>query len=352
VSTEPATEHVRTSVHGGVGRITLDRPRALNALTADMVAAVDQCLRRWRDDASVEAVLLDGEGERGLCAGGDVKMFHASALADGEEARDFWRSEYAMNAHVAEYPKPVVALMHGVVLGGGVGFGAHARHRLVTDGSSVGMPEVGIGFVPDVGGTWLLGRAPGELGLHLALTGLPVGPGDAVRTGLADAYAAPEELAAIRGATDADELVRRATSSTAELPAGELDRCRGWIDECFSAPTAADVVERLRATGDPEATAAADVIATRSPEAVELTLRAVRRARTLPSLREALEMELALSTASLLLRPDFVEGIRAQVVDKDRNPRWRPRSLAELDPERTARDFEEWLSTYREELVV
>ena len=176
---------VLTSVRDGVGRITLDRPRAMNALTRPMVGAVDSALHAWRDDPEVQVVLIDGSGERGLCAGGDIKSFYASALGDGSEARAFWVEEYAMNAHIDAYPKPVVALMFGVVLGGGVGVSAHAEHRLVTDGSSVGMPEVGIGFVPDVGGTWLLGGAPGELGLYVALHRPPCGPGrrPAVRAG-------------------------------------------------------------------------------------------------------------------------------------------------------------------------
>jgi enoyl-CoA hydratase len=145
-------DDVRTAVHGGIGRITLERPKAMNALTAPMVARVDGALAAWRSDARVDAVLIDGAGERGLCAGGDIKMFHASALGDGSEATAFWAAEYAMNAHIARYPKPVVALMTGAVLGGGVGIGSHARHRVVTDTTSIGLPEVGIGFVPDVGG--------------------------------------------------------------------------------------------------------------------------------------------------------------------------------------------------------
>ena len=342
---DEAEQHVRTEVHGGIGRIVLDRPRAINALTRAMVDAVDAALHRWRDDPAVEVVLVDGAGERGLCAGGDIKSFYASALGDGSDARAFWEAEYAMNAHLESYPKPVVALMFGTVLGGGVGVSAHAGHRVVTEGSSVGMPEVGIGFVPDVGGTWLLGRTPGQLGLWMALTGLPVGPADAVLCGLADTYLSPDDLAAVRTSTTADELLRRAVQGSTP-PEGVLDARRSWIDPCFAAPTALDVVERLRATGVPEAVETADLIVTRSPEAVELTLQAVRRARTLSSLREALDMELALSTGSLLHRPDFVEGIRAQVIDKDRSPRWKPATLSEIDPTELARAVDGWLTTY------
>lgn len=335
------TDDVRISAGGGIGRITLDRQRAMNALTHPMVAAVDEALTEWRADPAVRTVLIDGAGERGLCAGGDIKVFHASALSDGRAATEFWTAEYRMNAHLAAYPKPIVALMHGAVLGGGVGISAHTRHRVVTDDTKIGMPEVGIGFVPDVGGTWLLGRAPGELGLYLALTGLPVGPGDALRCDLSDVFVPCAELDALRAASDAGSLLRAVEAPRHDRPPASLDEHRWWIDECFAAPTAAEIVRALRASESVEAKAAADVIETRSPEAVELTLLAVRHARTLSTLPAALAVELQVSIASLA-RPDFVEGIRAQVIDKDRNPRWTPARLDDVDvPELTAR-FAAW----------
>ena len=185
------------------------------------------------------------------------------------------------------------------------------------------MPEVGIGFVPDVGGTWLLGRAPGELGLYLALTGLPVGPADALLCGLADTYLPADALAALRAAPDAARLLGAARAGSA--PPGVLGGQRDWIDACFAAPDRAGGRRPAAGVRRPRgARGRGRRSRRRSPDAVELTLRAVRRARTLSSLREALDMELALSTASLLHRPDFVEGIRAQVIDKDRTPRWQP----------------------------
>ena len=334
---------VRTSVRGDIGRITLDRPKAINALTSGMVRRVDNALDAWERDPGVRVVLIDGAGQRGLCAGGDVKMFYASALADGRDAREFWRAEYQMNARIAAYPKPVVAIMFGRVLGGGVGVSAHARHRVVTDGSSVGMPEVGIGFIPDVGGTWLLAAAPDRLGYYLGLTGLPVGPGDAIRCGLADVYIPATGLAMIRSATSAQALLSSIARLAALPPPGELAGMHHWIADCFSAPTAIAIVRRLRDNGDTQAAATADVIETRSPEAVELTLHALRRASELDSLDSALRMEFALSCASLGRR-DFVEGIRAQVIDKDRAPRWRPPTLDELDTEQVAAQFIAYLS--------
>ena len=341
-------DDVQTSVRGGVGRIRLDRPKAMNALTAPMVARVAGALTAWRSDARVDAVLIDGAGERGLCAGGDIKMFHASALGDGSEVTAFWAAEYAMNAQIARYPKPVVALMSGAVLGGGVGISAHARHRAVTDTTSVGMPEVGIGFVPDVGGTWLLGRAPGELGLYLALTGLPVGAADALACGLADAFVPASSVRHIRDAADASSLLSAVSSpSGAEPPPAVLAEQRGWIDDCFAEPTASGIVRRLRSSGVPEARAAAEVIETRSPEAVELTLLAVRHARTQPNLEAALAAEFAVSVASLS-RPDFVEGIRAQVIDKDRSPRWSPSRLADVDVAALTARFTAWTAAVDE----
>jgi enoyl-CoA hydratase len=335
------TADVRVSLGGGIGRITLDRPHAMNALTHPMVTAVDEALVEWRADPAVRAVLIDGAGERGLCAGGDIKMFHASALSDGREATEFWTAEYRMNAHLAAYPKPVVALMHGAVLGGGVGISAHTRHRVVTENTKIGMPEVGIGFVPDVGGTWLLGRAPGELGLYLALTGQPVGPGDALRCGLADVFLPLADFDALRAAPDAESLLATVEQPRHDVPPATLDAQRWWIDHCFAAPTAGEIVHALRASGVVEAKAAAEVIETGSPEAVELTLLAVRHARTLRTLPAALAVELAVSVASLR-RPDFVEGIRAQVIDKDRNPKWTPARLEEVDVPELRGSFAAW----------
>jgi enoyl-CoA hydratase len=323
-------DDVSTSVGGGIGRITLERPKAMNALTTPMVARIQDSLDAWDTDDAVRVVVIDGAGERGLCAGGDIKMFHASARGDGSEARAFFRAEYRMNATIARYRKPVVALQFGAVFGGGVGISSHARHRLVAQGASVGMPEVGIGFVPDVGGTWLLGRTPGQLGIYLALTGLPANAADAVLCGLSDAVVTAADLDAVRAAADEHAVLDVVARAGGPAPGGVLAGRRPWIDACFTAPTARQILDRLRRTDDADALATADLIATRSPEAVELTLLAIRRARTLPRLEDALAMEFGIASASLR-RHDFVEGIRAQVIDKDRRPQWRPAGLDGVD---------------------
>lgn len=328
------TDDVRIALQGAVGRITLTRPRAINALTHPMIAAVDAALAAWADDDAVECVLIDSEGDRGFCAGGDVKAIRESALGDGVAARALWRDEYRMNARIGAYPTPVVTLLPGIVLGGGVGLGCHASLRVVTSSSRLGMPEVTIGLVPDVGGTHLLARAPGELGTHLALTGTSAGPADAIACGLADVCVSTLDGLGASTTWAALEAAVRAVAVDPGAP--ELDR--GWIDACYAGDDAAVVVEQLLASDVPAAREAGELIGTKSPTAVAVTLAAVRSAATM-TLPEALVQEYRISTASLD-RPDVAEGIRAQVVEKTRDPRWQPATLAEVDPAEVARHLQ------------
>ncbi|MER5203580.1 enoyl-CoA hydratase/isomerase family protein [Streptomyces sp. NPDC002825] len=320
------------------GFITLNRPRAINALTHAMVLAVDDALTAWEHDPAVTTVVVEGAGERGLCAGGDIRAIHDDARAGGSASAAFWQDEYRLNARIARYPKPYVALMDGIVMGGGVGVSAHGSVRVVTERSRVAMPETGIGFVPDVGGTFLLGRAPGELGTHLALTGGHIGAADAILTGLADAFVPSAELPALaRDLTErtAEEaLARRAVAP----PEGVLAEQREWIDACYGAPTVEEIVERLFDTGVPAAKETAETLLTRSPAALKATLATLRRSRALGSLEEVLDLEYRVSCAALGT-PDLVEGIRAQVVDKDRDPHWTPATLAEVTEADVARYF-------------
>jgi enoyl-CoA hydratase len=321
---------VRVRVEGRLGRITLNRPRAINALDHAMVTAVDDALRAWEHDDSVVAVLLDGAGERGLCAGGDVRAIRASAYEGGRDAAAFWRDEYRLNARIARYPKPYAAFMDGVVMGGGVGLSAHGGVRIVTERSAVGMPETTIGFVPDVGGTRLLARAPGEAGTHMALTAAPVGAGDAVHAGFADHVVPSERLDdladALTRVTSADGVGAAVARFAVPAPDGDLAGHRHWIDACYAADTVEEIVDRLGAHGDPAAARAAGLIGRKSPTALKVTLAALRRARELPTLEAVLEQEFRVSCAALSL-PDLVEGVRAQVVDKDREPKWLPDTL-------------------------
>ncbi|WP_067479417.1 enoyl-CoA hydratase/isomerase family protein [Actinomadura hibisca] len=325
-------------VQGTLGRITLNRPRALNALTHQMCRQIHASLREWAADDTVQAVLIDGAGQRGLCAGGDIRAIYEDAKSGGDASAAFWRDEYLLNSFIARYPKPYVALMDGVVMGGGVGVSAHGGVRIVTERSAVAMPETGIGFVPDVGGTHLLASAPGELGTHLALTGTRMTARDALLCGFADHFVPsgrlPALVADLAAGTGVGDAVARHAGS---VPEGELAAHRSWIDAAYAAPTVEEILERLRA-GDEAAAKAAALIGERSPTALKVTLRALRRARGLGTLEAVLDQEYRVSLAALT-SPDLVEGIRAQIVDKDHAPRWTPPTLAEVTDEAVERFF-------------
>ncbi|MER5782536.1 enoyl-CoA hydratase/isomerase family protein [Streptomyces mobaraensis] len=351
-----ADDSVLLRTEGHAGYITLNRPKALNALTHAMVDRIADALDAWEADPAVRTVVIAGAGERGLCAGGDIRAIHddARALRDGSDAAGdgahatraggggasaaFWRAEYRLNARIARYPKPYVALMDGIVMGGGIGISAHGGVRIVTERSRLAMPETGIGFVPDVGGTYLLALAPGGLGTHLALTATAVGAADALLCGLADhhvpAARLPEFAAALAHRPVHDVLPGFVTPP----PQGELAAHREWIDACYAAPTVEGILDRLRACGHPAAKEAAEAILAKSPTALKVTLAALRRAPALGPLERVLEQEYRVSCAALAT-PDLVEGIRAQVVDKDRNPRWTPATLADVSAEDVERFF-------------
>ncbi|WP_136036602.1 enoyl-CoA hydratase/isomerase family protein [Microbacterium sp. K35] len=341
-----AAPRVLVRTEGALGRLTLNRPEAINALDEDMIAEITRALVAWRDDSDVQIVLIDGEGERGMCAGGDVRRLHEQIVSGHpERSAEFFRAEYAMNAMIAEYPKPVVALADGITMGGGIGLAGHAAIRIVTERSKLAMPETRIGFTPDVGGTWLLGRAPGRFGEYFGLTGATMSAADAVYLGFADHVVPSDRLDALRDAlahradpTSPSEIVLLfdETPEPSALPAS-----RAWIDEAFSAPTVPEILERLHAQGTTEAAAVADLLEGLAPTGLVVTLDAVREARGLPGLRAALEGEYRRVLWFVNEHPDLVEGIRAQLVDKDRNPKWQPATLAELpaDAGAPARDY-------------
>lgn len=327
---------------GHIRHLTLNRPRALNALNHTMVLRLSEALDEAEADPSVAAVVLTGAGERGLCAGGDIRSVRDDALAGGTASLDFWRDEYRLNARIARFPKPYVALMDGIVMGGGVGVSAHGSTRIVTERSRVAMPETGIGFVPDVGGTRLLGSAPGELGTHLALTGDAVGAADALLCGLADHYVPSADLPALLAALDACATAEEVTGAVERFagtaPGGELAGHREWIDACYPADTVEEIVERLDASGVPAAKQAAATILAKSPTALKVTREAVRRARLLDSLEAVLDQEFRVSSVAFT-GPDLVEGVRAQIIDKDRDPHWNPATLAEVTAAEVERHF-------------
>lgn len=329
---------VAVEVNHGVARLTLNRPAAINSISHPMVMIMADCLERWRHDASVRTVVIDGAGERGLCAGADVRAIYHDGLAGGAGARRFFADEYRLNAAIARFPKPVVAFMDGIVLGGGVGVGGHASHRVVSEATTMGMPEVAIGFTPDVGGTYLLARAPGEIGIHLALTAGRMTAGDAMYCGFADTFIPRDRRGDVMHALESSDPDGALARFAEPAPAGPLAAQRSWIDRCYAAADVAEILRGLRDDGHPEASAAADLIETMSPTALEVTLRAVRAARQDRLLEQSLVREYAVSAWSLTGH-DMLEGIRAQVVDKDRRPRWRPDTLAGVDPADVDRHF-------------
>lgn len=316
---------------GRLGVLTLNRPRAINALTHDMVGLLAETLTTWADDPTLETVLLTGAGERGLCAGGDIVAIYRDTQTGGTGAEDFWRDEYDLNELISTYPKPYVAIMDGIVLGGGVGISAHASHRVVTERTRVGMPETGLGFITDVGGTWLLARAPGETGTYVALTAGHADAADALELGLADHYIPTAELPELIRLLAELPAAAAVAGASQQPPPSTLRTHREWIDACFDGDDIQAIARRLAVRPEPEARKAAAALARNSPTSLAVTLRALRAARQMSRLRDALDQEYAIAVR-MLRGHDFPEGIRAQVIDKDRNPRWDPPTLADLDP--------------------
>lgn len=328
---------VIVEVSGGIGRIVLNRPKAINALDHAMVREIAPALTQWATDDDIDVVLLTGAGERGLCAGGDIVSIYHDAKEGGSASKDFWRDEYILNAAIARFPKPFVAVMDGIVMGGGVGLSAHANTRIVTERSKIAMPEVGIGFVPDVGGTYLLSRAPGEIGTHFALTTARMNAADAIASGFADHYIPSDKLEDFYSALATVSVGEAVSTFSEPAPDSTVDQ-QDWIDTCYAGDDVQAIIDALAASSVPQAQQAAQDIASKSPVALAVTLRSLRRAATLPTLEAVLDDEYRVSVASLSSH-DLVEGIRAQVVEKDRNPQWQPSTLAEVTPEDVDRYF-------------
>ena len=327
---------------GSVGHLTLNRSSAFNALSLGMVRSIDAALDAWAADPQVAVILLDGAGDRAFCAGGDIRaLYEAARIGDYAVMSDFFREEYRLNARLARFSKPIIAMMDGITMGGGIGLGAHASHRVVTERSVLAMPEVRIGFAPDVGGTYLLSHAPGELGLHLGLTGARLDAADALLCGLADVHVRSDRLHEMqRGLAQCrtSEEVRACLDAFAAVPApGRLAEARDWIDRCYAADTVEAILAALEQAPEPEARAAAAEIVGNAPTSLKVTLRALRQACDL-DLGACLDREFHVS-CSITRRPDFIEGVRAAVVDKDRAPRWQPAQLSEVGPQDVARHF-------------
>jgi enoyl-CoA hydratase len=300
-------------------------------------------LRAWEDDETVGAVLIDGAGERGLCAGGDLRALYDAAKSGDDLPARFWSTEYRLDLLIARYRKPVIAVMDGMVMGGGVGISAHAAHRVVTERSAVAMPEVSIGYFPDVGVSFLLARAPGRAGFHLALTGERVGAADAIYAGLADVHIPAEKLADLPAGLAACRTasqVRMCLSRISGPPAaGKLATARPWIEACYGADDVEEVFRRLRANDAADAHATLAVLQKMSPTSLKITLRNIRSALSFDRAEQSFEQDYRLSLACIAGH-DFIEGIRAAIVDKDRKPVWRPDQLEDVTAAIVDRHFD------------
>jgi enoyl-CoA hydratase len=317
---------------GRAGRITMNRPKALNALTYPMVERIAAALTMWRADPAIALVVLDGAGDRALCAGGDVLALTATHNEGSAFVRRFWADEYRLNAAIHRFPKPFVAIQDGIVMGGGIGLSSHASHRVVTERSTLAMPETGIGLIPDVGGTWLLGHAPGQLGVYLGLTGERMNGSDAIQTGFSATYVASAKLELLKArlaAADGGPVDEILDEMEDVVPPSPLAAKRELIDRVFAGATVEAILAALLTTTDEFAQRARQALLTKSPRASMLTLRAIRDARRLPNLEAALKVEYRL-VVRLFEDGEFNEGVRALLVDKDKTPKWLP--LAPADP--------------------
>lgn len=330
---DQAEPSVVARTEGRAGTILLNRPRALNALDQAMIDALAEAASRFRDDPAVDLVLLEGAGGRAFCAGGDVRAMRSAVLAgDSATVERFFSSEYALNRLIAEYPKPWISLIDGVCMGGGIGVSVHGSHRVVSEHALLAMPETAIALFPDVGTSHVLPRLPGAagaMGKWIALTGARLQGAEAVEAGLATHHVPRERLAALRQALlagDAGAVARFA----AAVPPGPVDEQRAAIERCFAPDDLASIMALLAAEDTGWAQAQAEALRHKSPTSLAVTLELLRRGAGM-DLPACLAMELAL-TRAVTRHPDFAEGVRAVLVDKDNAPRWQPASMATLDP--------------------
>jgi enoyl-CoA hydratase len=324
---------------GAAGVIRLNRPKAINAMTLEMSIGIDAALDRFEADPEVAVIVLEGAGERGLCAGGDIRGLWESSRDGGDLGARFWRQEYVMNARIAKYPKPYIAFMDGLVMGGGVGLSGHASHRVVTDRTKLAMPEVGLGFFPDVGGTWLLSRSPGEIGTYFGLTGQTMNGPDAIHAKFADAVVPAakwselrEALTKVRHGVTATEVSKLINSFATGDAAGPVAAKQVTIDALFGFDRMEDIVAALKRDGSEFAQATLKTLGEKSPRGMVVTLKLLRLSRKASSLEECLVREYR-AALEVFRSDDFREGVRAAVIDKDRNPTWSPPRIEDVTPD-------------------
>ena len=319
--------HIISEKRGALGLLTLARPQALNALTHGMVTAIAAALRDWAADDTIAAVVIRGEGPRAFCAGGDIRAVQQAVQAGSDAGAALLRDEYHMNALIGAFPKPYIALIHGICMGGGAGMSVHGSHRLADVSVAFAMPETAIGFVPDVGSSYFLSRAPGEMGMYLGLTAERIDLGDALEAGLmTHAVNAADFDAVIEALAEGQSVDQAIAPFIRKAPPGALAPHRRRIQTIFSAASVEAILERLDRDGSEFARLTAQTIRARSPTSLKVVFRQLREAEKL-DLKQCLAMELRLALR-LLAGHDFREGVRAALVDKDRAPKWQPSALA------------------------
>lgn len=331
---------ILTRIENGVGRITLNRPTALNALTEEMCVGIDAALIVWADDPLVRLVMIEhAEGTRGFCAGGDIKAAAQSGRGDGRDGERFFKVEYRMNMRIKAFPKPYIGVMDGVTMGGGAGISVHGSHRIATEHTLFAMPETGIGLFPDVGGGWFLPRLNGQLGTWLALTGARLKGADVAAAGVATHLVSSADIAAIKAALLAgegpDQVLPRFAQSVSAPSYGEHIVV---MDRCFDQMSVTAIIDALRAEQDDWATEQAEILATRSPLSMCVALEQLRRGREMTDFAEVMRMEYRIA-CRILRSHDFSEGVRAVLEVKDHAPRWSPASVPEVTPEMIAGVF-------------
>ena len=319
------TDQVLISVENGVGRIRLNRPKAIHALTAEMCHAITDALLAWRGDEGVVAIMLDHAEGRGFCAGGDIAMLAASAKGDCSEAEQFFHIEYRMNHLLFVYEKPIVAFIDGIVMGGGVGISDPARYRVATERTTYAMPETGIGLFPDVGGGWFLPRLPGRTGAWLATTGARIKGPDCAAIGIATHYMASDKLEAVKARiiADPDGLEEILDEMSDTPPPSDWEAQRAQIDRLFASDRYEEIIAALEADGSEWAQAQRGVLATKSSQAIKVALRQMVEGAAFTDFADNMRNEYRIGY-HVIRRPDFVEGVRAVIFDKDNAPKWDP----------------------------
>ena len=338
-------EDILFEKRGCLGLITLNRPRALNSLSRDMCQRMDEALIKWAEDDAIRAVIIQGAGEKAFCAGGDVKTLAENSPEDHHMATAFFATEYVMNSRIYHFPKPYIALLDGITMGGGVGVSVHGSHRIITEKTLFAMPESSIGLIPDVGGSYFMPRLPGKLGLYLGLTGARLRGADVLYAGIGTSYMASEKLAEfvselakadISDATDVDRII----AAFAEDPgAAPLDEYRDFIDAAFGEDTLEDIMDHLDAIDHEWAAKTLSKLKKMSPISMKVIVEQILRGAEL-DFNEAMKMEYRIVSHIVSYPSDFYEGVRAVLIDRDQNPKWNPALIEDVTDEMVMAHFE------------